>query len=549
MCILVVFLMSNMFNIPGESRSIRKTKGSVDNESFGFHQYDNITGDVNPKPYRIFDEFGDKREDTETNPDVDSNMLINNDPTNHEITLTPPWSGYDTIIHENKWGISDCWAEDTQINGDYGRTTLHAWAGPGAGWAGVDMNIMFYDVFVPPKDSNYSFTYDFYQEGRIKLESMTIIIGCSAARGGATLYFYLWDGETVSFEKSMTVEDHASVGGVGNGEWPYYITKSYSNSAHLKKDKKCIFGANGIPWVVCDGFLECFALADNYATKATLKKMTIKWPNSPPNTPRVISPSDGATDVSTSPVLKWSCDDPDGKYDTLTYDVYFGKDSSPPLVASDQTSTSYKPGSLKDETTYYWKIVARDSKGSTKSSPIWSFTTEKEGCCFPAGTLITMADGSYKNIEDIRIGDKVLSYDTVKGRFTTWRVKMLGKPVHPVISINHGLVRVTVDHPFFVKKTTGEVGWAAFDVERAEKVVTFNGDLLRMEIGDKLFTSDGKWIEITSIEDNSTPVQTYNILSFSGTKTYFANNILVYEEHPPSRIMKFILKLFDKHHI
>jgi hypothetical protein len=38
------------------------------------------------------------------------------------------------------------------------------------------------------------------------------------------------------------------------------------------------------------------------------------------------------------------------------------------------TATSYQPGTLSTGTTYYWKIVAKNSNGSTSSS-IWSFTT------------------------------------------------------------------------------------------------------------------------------------------------------------------------------
>ena len=168
------------------------------------------------------------------------------------------------------------------------------------------------------------------------------------------------------------------------------------------------------------------------------------------------------------------------------------------------------------------------------------------GCCFPAGTKITMADGCYKNIEDVKVGERVLSYDIEKGEFNNWRVKMLGNPEHPVYEINNGLIQATVDHPFYVKKTDGREGWAAYDAERAKNAITFKGDVLTMEVGDQLYTSKGEWIEITEIEYNPEPIQTYNILSFSGTKTYFANGILVYEEHPPHCMTDYILRLLGE---
>ena len=168
------------------------------------------------------------------------------------------------------------------------------------------------------------------------------------------------------------------------------------------------------------------------------------------------------------------------------------------------------------------------------------------GCCFPAGTKITMADGSCKNIEDVKVGDRVLSYDLKLGKHTSWMVKMLGNPVHPVYEINDGLISTTVDHPFYIRKSDDTMGWGAIDIKRSEKFITYHGNILQLEVGDQLFTSDGEWIEVTSIMPNVEPVQTYNILSFSGTRTYFANGVLVYEEHPPYCKTSYLLELLSE---
>jgi len=160
-----------------------------------------------------------------------------------------------------------------------------------------------------------------------------------------------------------------------------------------------------------------------------------------------------------------------------------------------------------------------------------SGTGTKTFCCFPAGTKITMADGSYKNIEDTKIGDYVLSYDLRYNKFTSWSVKMLGHPPGDTYEINDGLISLTGEHPLYIKKVDGKTGWGAIRVNT--KAVRIKEEILSIEVGDQLFTSDKEWIEVTKITHHSEPVQTYNILSFSGTKTYFANGILVYEEHPP----------------
>ena len=163
------------------------------------------------------------------------------------------------------------------------------------------------------------------------------------------------------------------------------------------------------------------------------------------------------------------------------------------------------------------------------------------GCCFPSGTKITLADGSYKNIEDVRVGDNVLSYDVNEKRYSNWRVKMLGSPVHSVININNGLIQATIDHPMYIKKSNGLNGWGAYAPICAENAINYNGKILNLQIGDKLYSSNNEWITIENIKFIPEPVQTYNILSFSGKKTYFANDILVYEEHPPQCIIDLSL--------
>jgi hypothetical protein len=101
---------------------------------------------------------------------------------------------------------------------------------------------------------------------------------------------------------------------------------------------------------------------------------SISWiANNPPNTPSNPSPANGATGVGINVDLSWNCSDPDG--DPLTYDVYFGTSSPPPLKSSGQTSNMYDPGPMNYGTIYYWKIVAFDNHGASTSGPIWSFTT------------------------------------------------------------------------------------------------------------------------------------------------------------------------------
>ena len=99
--------------------------------------------------------------------------------------------------------------------------------------------------------------------------------------------------------------------------------------------------------------------------------------NLPPHTPYNPNPPDGANDVPINHILLWTGGDPNTG-DIVEYDVYFGKDSPPPLYAEDITQAAYDPGTMDLGTTYYWQIVSEDSGGLTATGPIWSFITELE---------------------------------------------------------------------------------------------------------------------------------------------------------------------------
>ncbi len=72
--------------------------------------------------------------------------------------------------------------------------------------------------------------------------------------------------------------------------------------------------------------------------------------------------------------------------------MYFGTTSSPALAGS-TSGTSYSPGTLSGSTTYYWRVVARNSAGST-SSATWSFTTASTAGGPPAPVSVTPSSGS-----------------------------------------------------------------------------------------------------------------------------------------------------------
>ena len=89
----------------------------------------------------------------------------------------------------------------------------------------------------------------------------------------------------------------------------------------------------------------------------------------PPGQATNPSPADQATAVSINADLSW-----DAGPRTDSHDVYFGT-TSPGAFQGNQAQTSYDPGTMDNDQTYYWRIDEVNGSGTTTGN-VWSFTTE-----------------------------------------------------------------------------------------------------------------------------------------------------------------------------
>jgi VCBS repeat-containing protein len=122
-----------------------------------------------------------------------------------------------------------------------------------------------------------------------------------------------------------------------------------------------------------DSYLITLNVTDNNGETDTIQKTILVSPNYPPNTPSNPSPTNGSNNIQLSAILSWIGGDPNS--DLVTYDVYFDMTNPPNKVISNQSQTIYNPGTLNFTTTHYWRIVAWDTHGANKTSPMWRFTT------------------------------------------------------------------------------------------------------------------------------------------------------------------------------
>jgi uncharacterized protein YciU (UPF0263 family) len=192
--------------------------------------------------------------------------------------------------------------------------------------------------------------------------------------------------------------------------------------------------------------------------------------NNPPYIPSNPSPEDGAVDVEVDAVLSWSGGDPDPG-DIVTYDVYFGVDSPPVLVSTGQLETSYDPGTMIYNTTYYWKIIAYDSHGASTSGPLWSFITKSNDCCIQVWT----AQDLY-NVRNDLSACYVQMADIDLGCYNNW--KPVGDNANSFVGIYNGqgynITGLTILRP--IKRGIGLFGYIS-DEGEIKNVNLVNADV------------------------------------------------------------------------
>ncbi len=144
------------------------------------------------------------------------------------------------------------------------------------------------------------------------------------------------------------------------------------------------------------------------------------------------------------------------------------------------------------------------------------------GGCFVAGTKILMGDGSTKNIEDVKVGDVIL---TKAGRGDSQLVKARVADVHQAresdLIILNGSLQLTGNHILSVNNT-----W-----KPAQEVT----------IGDELILSNGKKQTVTSIEYQRGEQDVYN-LEIEKYHTFFANNFWVHNQKGGEPLARGVFK-------
>ena len=151
-----------------------------------------------------------------------------------------------------------------------------------------------------------------------------------------------------------------------------------------------------------------------------------------------------------------------------------------------------------------------------------------EGCpaCFAAGSKVSKDKNGFILIEDLSIGDTILSYDVKTNKYQHSIVLDLVSVKHKnlvELYFEHDTIISTMDHPYFVFNK----GWSSFDNVSTEFNYKNYDKVFSISTGDYFMLYNGLKIKLLGFSYLKEEKQTYTITKLSSGDTFFVNGVLV----------------------
>ena len=160
------------------------------------------------------------------------------------------------------------------------------------------------------------------------------------------------------------------------------------------------------------------------------------------------------------------------------------------------------------------------------SSTAFNAVVSHNNPCFIAGTQVSLPDGTYKNIEDVAIGEEVVTYNFDLNVKELRKVQGLTKKqVNSTVkyTFNDGTVlQGTHDHPLYSQTK----GWVSRDPSTSLKKYNLPTDVAL--VGDPILRYDGSTGIIQAMDFIDEPTLVYNLVSIEANHNYYANEFLVH---------------------
>lgn len=120
------------------------------------------------------------------------------------------------------------------------------------------------------------------------------------------------------------------------------------------------------------------------------------------------------------------------------------------LLVSSMPSFELKGSWKAKEKVFFW-----DASKAVTGKHLKTFN-QNVGSCFPAGCLVTMADGSLRPIEDVCLGDLVVSHTGIPRKVTRlYKKPYSGKLLTVSVKGHHTPLLLTPEHPVAVHESVG----------------------------------------------------------------------------------------------
>lgn len=144
--------------------------------------------------------------------------------------------------------------------------------------------------------------------------------------------------------------------------------------------------------------------------------------------------------------------------------------------------------------------------------------------CLAKGTLITMYDKTHKTIENLKVGDEILSYNKKTGKYESSIIRELASQIHKDlinVEFSNGMqITCTKDHPFL----TNSLNWTSMNPNKTERDYEIN-DVIQLKVGTKVKSLKNK-LEVVKINEIEGEEITYTIVDLNKNKTFIANGII-----------------------
>jgi len=238
----------------------------------------------------------------------------------------------------------------------------------------IDGDYVLIGAFDPYAGADSGAAYIFKRNGTDWIEEVKLLPSGGSSDDGF--------GFSVSIEDDYVIVGAIDDDDIGHDSGSAYVFKyngiTWVENSKLLASDGAAYDEFGVSVSISADYAIIGARSDNdNGSECGSAYVFTKINENPPNQPSNPDPYSGEIGVDVNADLSWTGSDPD-PWDTVTYDIYFGTTSSPPLVETNHSNTFYEPGTMSYNQIYYWQIVAWDNHGANNASDEWHFTTLQE---------------------------------------------------------------------------------------------------------------------------------------------------------------------------